>query len=148
MDLDKTSRLLKLNEGEDSWVYADSKGILTIGVGRNVDRKAGGPGLRQSEVDFMLKNDLEDWHSALARAIPWFLALSDVRQAVLIDMAHNLKGNVFGVLKFKNFLAALATERWVEAGTHLMDSEYAKQVGNRALRNKLMILTDRWPKGI
>lgn len=148
MELVNTSKLLRLNEGSETHVYQDTKGIWTIGVGRNVDQSFGGPGLRQSEIDFMLQNDMMEHYTNLVRAIPWFNSLSDVRQAVLVDMAHNLKGNVYGVLKFQNFLAALASERWIEAGNHLMDSKYATDVPLRALRNKTMIVGNKWPKGI
>lgn len=148
MDIHKTSNLLRLSEGEEPWVYPDSKGIWTIGVGRNVDKDRGGPGLRESEIKFMLANDLAAWHQGLVKAIPWFSTLSDVRQAVLVDMAHNLKGNVYGLLKFQNMLAAMAAQRWSEAGNHLMASKYSGDTPNRALRNKRMIVTDKWPAGI
>ena len=56
-DPDPLIKRLAIQEDERSHAYQDSKGIWTIGVGRNVDAKHGGRGLRDSEMRQMLIND-------------------------------------------------------------------------------------------
>ena len=43
-------------------------------------------------------------------------------------------------MTFKNFLKAMSVGDWVTAGAELMSSAYAKQVGQRANRNRDLIL--------
>ena len=44
------------------------------------------------------------------------------------------------LLNFKKFLAAMEAEDWEEAGKQMLDSRWAKQVGNRADRLEQMIV--------
>lgn len=145
MDYLRTCQLLKLNEGISTHVYPDSLGILTIGVGVNVDKKHGGPGLRPETVDYQLNLDLCDWIQQLEKALPWFASLSDVRQAVLVDMCHNLKGNLRGLLKFERMLESLRVGEYDNAAAHLLDSKLARDVPKRASRNAEMLKNNRWP---
>jgi lysozyme len=55
---------LKVDEGVRVKPYRDSLGILSIGVGRNLEDR----GLRPSEVDFMLDNDLDEAEATARRS--------------------------------------------------------------------------------
>ncbi len=141
LDRARTAALIERHEGRRSRVYRDSVGLETIGVGRNVSPS--GPGLRNSEMDLMLSNDVEESFQRLAAAFPGFLLLSDVRQAVLLDMCHNL--GLFGLLKFKGMLGCVEAKDWEGASRSMLSSLWRRQVGNRARRLAAMMTTNRWP---
>ena len=67
MDIDKLIVQLKVHEGVRKFVYLDTEGIETIGVGRNlVDR-----GLSDDEIELMLANDIRDFQDEVEAAFPW-----------------------------------------------------------------------------
>jgi len=143
---DRLWKLLELNERREKHVYPDSRRILTIGVGRNVDADRGGPGLRDKEIDFLLANDIDENKRDLARVLPWFPYVSEVHQAVLIDMLHNLGLSRF--LKFKLFLQAMRQHDWPKAAQEMRNSLWWTQVKDRAPRLEKMVLYNAWPPGI
>lgn len=127
---------LQLHEGRRAFVYQDTVGKATIGVGRNlVDR-----GLSDDEINLLLDNDITAAYNEAVRIIPGFNTLSEDRQHALIDMIFNL--GAAGLLKFKKFLAAIEARDFERAATEMMDSKWARQVGQRAETLKAMI----WPK--
>ena len=130
--------MITLHEGKRHHVYECSSGKLTVGVGRNLEDL----GLSDGEIDFLLRNDLMRVQSELAVNVPCFLNLSDVRQDVLMDMCFNLGISRF--LQFKNMLTALEIGDYIEAAAEMLDSRWAKQVGERANRLAKMMATDEW----
>lgn len=62
---------------------------------------------------------------------------SDTRKAVMLSMVHQL--GMYGVLKFKKFIAAMASKDYEEAAKQCLDSIAAKQTPNRWKRNASMI---------
>lgn len=110
------------------------KGLITIGYGRNIM----GRGLSEEEALYLLQNDVSEVYRDLQTVYPWFEHLSDNRKIVMIDLRFNM-----GLKKletFKNFLRAMSGSAWNEAASHLLDSTYAKQVGDRAARNADLII--------
>src|SRR6266481_3495567 len=75
-------QILILHEGRRHQAYYDTKGIITIGVGRNLT----GSGLSNDEIDLMLENDIEYFYKFLDGNYPWFKSLSEARQVALVDM--------------------------------------------------------------
>lgn len=154
MDMNKTRLLLRLNEGVKKHAYDDAdgmfsrarKGNLTIGVGRNIDLAGGGPGLRDSEIDFMLDNDIDEHVAYVSRLVPTFTILSDVRQAVLVDMCHNM--GIDDLADFRRMLKYLALCDWDMVAIEMRDSLWWDQVGLRGVRLVEMMLKDEWPKSI
>ena len=67
---------LRADEGCEPCVYPDHLGFATIGVGRLVDKRKPGAGLRQAEIDMLLANDVGDRVEALTKALPWFISLA------------------------------------------------------------------------
>lgn len=116
---------LTLHEGLRLKPYRDTKGILTIGIGRNLEDR----GITPDEAAILLDNDISDTIRALSRAIPWFDSLDVVRQRALVDMGFNL--GVAGLLKFRKMLAALARKDYIDASQEALDSKWAKDVGPR-----------------
>lgn len=131
---------LRRDEGVRSCVYPDSLGIMTIAVGRNVDKDHGG-GLRDDEISYILNNDIDDRIEALTRALPWFQNLDDVRKGVLINMAFM---GVSKLLKFTNTLELVRTGKYDAAADAMLDSRWAEQVGDRAKRLSVQMRTGTW----
>jgi len=126
MDIDKLIAQLKVHEGVRSKVYLDTEGIETIGVGRNLRDR----GLSDDEIELMLANDIRDFQEEVERAFSWWSDLDDVRQRVVVDMAFNM--GLGSLSKFVNTLAHIENGRYEEAGVEMLDSKWARQVGDRA----------------
>lgn len=119
---------LPIDEGMRSMPYKDSVGILTIGVGRNLQAK----GLHPDEIALLLQNDIAEADKAARAVFPAFDTLSEPRKAVLVIMAFNLgQARLAG---FVNTLGAIADGRWDDAAEGMLASKWAVQVGARAQR--------------
>jgi len=90
------------------------------------------------ESDYLLANDITICEEEATRVFKWFADLTDVRQRAIINMIFNL--GLTKLLNFKKFLGAMEAEDWEEAGKQMLDSRWAKQVGNRADRLEQMIV--------
>lgn len=117
---------LKAEEGFRPFPYLDSVGTLTVGYGRNLVSR----GLTEEEALHLLDNDIYMAEDQIDSAMPWTRELDEVRKAILIDMCTNL--GLRGLLKFKKTLQAVKEGRYQDAGVEMLDSLWAKQVGNRA----------------
>jgi lysozyme len=133
-------RQIRLHEGERLKPYRCTAGKLTIGVGRNLDDR----GITREESAMLLDNDIRLLEIELFRALPWASALDDVRQRVLLDMAFNL--GLPGLLQFKRTLEAIRTGQYQQAATMMLDSLWARQVGQRAERLARMMATGATPR--
>ena len=122
-----TEQLVR-DEGLRLKPYKDSVGKLTIGVGRNLDDR----GLSTSEAMMLLTNDIADCAADVNNALPWARGLDEARRGVLLNMCFNL--GIHGLLGFTHMLAALQTGLYAAAAAHMLDSRWAEQVGDRALR--------------
>jgi len=134
--MDKLLDMLKRHEGVETHAYECSEGKITVGVGRNIDQ-AGGMGLSDDEIDYLLQNDVERVVKELAAEYPWFSDLDDVRRDAMVDISFNLGATRLRL--FKRALAAMETGNYKEAATEFLDSRWAKQVGSRALELTDMI---------
>lgn len=128
---------LRRHEGVKRLPYTDTKGKLTIGCGRNLTDK----GIRQDEIETLLAHDILDAEDD-ARALcgnACFDALSDMRKAVVVNMAFNL--GLTKLRKFVKFLAAIRTGQHQAAAREMRDSQWAKDVKGRA--DELITLYER-----
>lgn len=135
MDKERLFSQLRLHEGVETKPYKCTAGYLTIGVGRNIEER----GLSDDEIDYILGNDVDIATSELASTFAWFSGLDDVRMRVVVDMVFNLGMPRFK--QFQNMIAAIEAEDWSEAAAQMMDSRWAKQVGQRAERLRDMMET-------
>jgi len=126
---DELIEMLKVHEGVELYAYKCSENKTTIGVGRNVD-KAGGLGLSDDEVDYLLQNDIDRVILELDSEYDWFSDLDDVRQDAMIDISFNLGQT--RLRAFKKALSAMSEGDWDEAANQFMDSRWSEQVGIRA----------------
>lgn len=119
---------LQRDEGLMLFPYRDSRGLLTIGYGRCIEKV----GISKEEAEFLLENDIATARRAVLAHIPMASALDEVRFGVLVQMAFNL--GIMGLLQFHRMLAALAREDWADTAREMLDSRWAQQVGDRAVR--------------
>jgi len=136
------TRQLRGDEAVRRTAYRDSLGLLTIGVGRLVDPTKPGGGLRDSEIDFMLANDIEDRVRALTAALPWFTTLDEARSGVLLNMAFQL-GTV-GLLAFTGTLGYVRSGDYAAAAKAMLASKWAKQTPERAERLATQMASGVW----
>lgn len=132
---------LNRDEGRKPAVYQDHLGYWTIGVGRLVDARKGG-GLRADEIDYLLRNDINDRVDALTRALPWFQNLDDARKGVLLNMAFQM--GTAGLLGFSNTLERVRLGDYAGAAAGMMQSKWAGQTPERAARLARQMETGKW----
>lgn len=133
------TRQLRLHEGERLKPYRCTAGKLTIGVGRNLEDR----GITAEESAYLLANDISREERELLRALPWVASLDEVRQRVLLDMSFNL--GLVGLLTFENTLATIRAGDYSKAAAMMLDSRWARQVGQRAQRLSRMMATGKEP---
>tara|TARA_R110002126_G_scaffold71016_3_gene178323 strand:- start:716 stop:1189 length:474 start_codon:yes stop_codon:yes gene_type:complete len=136
--------LMKKHEGFRSNYYYCTAKKKTIGYGRNVDDNP----FTQEELDFLrcknpdklvitkaqaeqiLINDMAKVHKKLIKKIPFYEGKPKDIQHILTNMAFNMGTN--GLLKFVNTLKLIKYSEYKTASVEMLDSRWAKQVGNRA----------------
>jgi lysozyme len=136
------TRQLRGDEGVKATVYKDHLGFSTIGVGRLVDSRKPGAGLRPHEIDYLLQNDIDDRIEALTRRLPWFQNLDDARRGVLLNMAFQM--GVEGLLGFERTLSLIRDGKYELAAHAMLQSKWAKQTPERAARMAEQIKSGLW----
>lgn len=123
--------VLILHEGSKSFVYQDSKGFWTIGVGRNVDPSSH-TGLSPSEITLLLENDINRCKRELS-SFDFYENLDVVRKEVLIELCFNM--GLSTLMQFKKMIAALKKNDFNQAAKELENSRWATQVSKRRVSN-------------
>jgi lysozyme len=136
------TRQLKGDEDVRAQAYKDHLGFLTIGVGRLIDARKPGSGLRPNEITFLLNNDIDDRIDQLSRRLPWFETLDSARQGVLLNMSFQM--GVEGLLGFKNTLKLVEQGNYESAAENMLKSLWAKQTPARAKRMSDQMKTGVW----
>ena len=127
--LDLAGEAIKKDEGLVLKPYKCSAGKLSIGYGRNLEDR----GIDKEEAEFLFNTDIKTVDNQLKILLSEvFNTLSDKRKAILVNMGFNL--GVYGLLKFKKMIKALECADFETASLEMLDSRWAKQVGNRAKR--------------
>ena len=126
------------HEGLRRLAYEDSLGILTIGVGRNIQEV----GLSDDEIYYLLKNDIRRCETELDNAFRWYKHLDQVRQEAMINLCFNL--GITRLRKFKHALRAMEAKDYEDAADEFLDSLWATQVGQRAVEVAEMIRTGNY----
>ncbi len=137
--IESVVELIKLHEGYRQHPYRCPAGALSIGYGRNLDSV----GIDRDEAEHLMARDVSRALQDL-RMEPYWLDLSEVRQAVLIDMVYNLGWPRFS--KFRKLRAALEVGDYRRAADEMVDSAWYGQVGNRSKRLVGMMHHDSWPE--
>lgn len=121
------------HEGLRRLAYEDSVGVLTIGVGRNIQEV----GLSDDEIYYLLKNDIRRCETELDNSFRWYKDLDQVRQEAMINLCFNL--GITKLRKFKLALRAMEVKDYEDAADEFLDSLWATQVGQRAVEVTYMI---------
>ena len=127
-------RLLTIDEGLRFDVYLDSQGNPTVGYGHLVvasDELQLGDTISPARAEAFFQMDIAEVEDELVQQ-SWFIPLDDVRQTALADMTFNI-----GITKedqFVKMIAALQAQDYSTAGDEMLDSLWARQVGQRAVR--------------
>lgn len=129
--LEIASEQIRRDEGMRPYAYQDSEGYWTIGIGRLIDKRKGG-GLTEEEVAFLFENDLDEAVNDAKALVPSFDSLSETRKAVLVNMSFNMGRERLS--EFKRMLAAVNEGRFRDAGAEMLNSVWAQQVSDRAVR--------------
>jgi lysozyme len=133
VDIEKLKAELRRDEGLRYKVYRCSAGHRTIGYGHMVDNN---PSISTCTLE-----DAEIWLSAdiksailIADIFLWPENLhnfSESQQRALVNMSYNIG---LRICQFRRLRQALAEGDWSWAAREILDSKYARQVGDRAKR--------------
>jgi len=136
---EKLLDMLMLHEGLELKPYQCTADKTSIGVGRNLQDL----GISEDEAKYLLNNDVD---RILKEVEHWtFLEkLNDVRQAVILDMVFNMGVSTFNANTWVKTFAAIQDEDWEKAANEMLDSKWAKQVGQRAIRLSQMMRKGEW----
>lgn len=118
---------IKRHEGLRLKPYRCTSGKLTIGYGRNLEDN----GISVAEADSLLNEDIKRCEAECQKALPWFTRLNSTRQGVIVELDFNL--GLTRLLGFKKMLAACEQGNYEQAAREMLDSLWARQVGQRAV---------------
>ncbi len=132
---------LEGDEGLRLQVYPDSRGYTTIGYGH---KWLSGDPLTCTKQWALntLRSDINIAVSAVSQNLPWADQLDDVRFGALANMAFNM--GIDGLLEFDTFLPLMQSGQWAAAAADLQTTEWAQQVGQRAIRIRTQIVLGVW----
>lgn len=129
--------IIKLEESFRAKPYYCSENFPTVGYGERVgDKNEPLPNITRTEresLEFVRKR-ISDTINKLSVTYPtaWYKC-NEQRQAILISMTYQL--GITGISKFKKMWAAIESNNFDEASRQMLDSLWAKQTKNRALRH-------------
>ena len=117
-------------EGFSAEIYLDHLGNRTIGYGTNLEE-----GISETEAEYLLRHRLMVvWDEFINKFGSDFAgSLPDSIQAVMLDLAYNM--GLPRLTQFERMFTALRGANYSAAADELLDSRYAEQVPNRAVRN-------------
>lgn len=150
-------KLIIKHEGVRDKVYDDTKGIPTIGIGFNLNRKDApqllkavgadynsiikGGSLTYEQIGKLFNYNVAEAIDVAERLIPNFHKQPEFMKTVLIDMAFNLGQGKLS--EFRQFLNAVRVGDYKKAAEEMIDSTWYDQVGNRSKRLVQMVKSER-----
>jgi len=125
---------VKSEEGFKDIMYKCPADYWTIGYGFNLEKLT----MPQEVADLWLGLVLEKLSSQF-ETYPWFRELDDNRKIAILDMAYQM--GPWGLLKFRRMITAASQKNFEKAASEMLDSKWAKQTPNRAMRNAEIMRT-------
>jgi lysozyme len=116
-------------EGLELKLYFCKSNKPTIGVGRNCMDN----GITEEEAMYLLNNDITNVIKDLDKHWITWRKLPITAQYVCIDVVFNMGINTW--MSFRRTRNYMELNEFEKAGVELLDSQYAKQVGRRAIFN-------------
>ena len=126
--LDILEAQLIVDEGKRNKMYMDSMYVPTIGIGHNLRDVP----ISDRAIRVIFEDDVAAAESDARRLVQSFDNLTDARKAVVVNMVFNLGATKFA--KFRNTIAHIDVGLYDAAADGMMDSLWAQQVGQRAVR--------------
>lgn len=120
-------RMISADEGCRLLPYEDTRGVLSIGYGRNLRDR----GITAEEAAHLRDNDIRNAEHD-AEAFPWFKGLSEHRQLVILSMLYQLGLPKF--LQFKRMIDAMQRFDYEMAADEMQRSAWATQTPARVQR--------------
>jgi len=145
MNIEALREQLKIDEGVKYEIYKDHLGYPTFDIGHLITEndpehgKHDGTEISEDRVNEIFETDVAKFVSEAKILFPDLDDLPDVAQQVIVNMAFNMGRPRLS--KFKNFIAGVNDRDWTRAAEEMMDSRWATQVGDRAIRLRNQILT-------
>ena len=119
---------VKESEGFRDKVYKCTEGFDTIGYGFAIKDLV----LEEDICDMILERKLEKLIERTDKKFPFLRGLPLDKSEVVYEMVYQM--GLSGVSKFKKMLKALEAEDYEKSATEMLDSRWAKQTPNRALK--------------
>ena len=126
MEITQLKASLEKHERKRNSMYKDSLDVNTVGYGHNMDDVP----LSDNVIEAILYDDIYIANQETMNIIPAYNQHTIARQNVLVEMVFNLGANRFK--SFRKMIHALALRDYDEAAKEMLDSLWAKQVGQRA----------------
>ena len=122
----KLKQLLIKHEGYRTTGYLDNRGNITAGIGHNLSCNEISPDIIARWYD----DDITYIHDKLLLQFQWFDSLDNVRKIAVLDLAFNVGFKNF--CEFYKMISEIENKDYAAAAYELLDSDYAKQVPERA----------------
>ena len=138
MNIQRLREQLIIDEGVKYEVYNDHLGYPTFGIGHLITEtdeeygKSIGTLVSKERVNEVFDRDVAIYISEAKKVFPNLEQLPEEAQQVIVNMTFNMGAP--RLAKFKKFIAGVNAGDWNTAAIEMMDSRWAKQVGNRAVR--------------
>ena len=134
---------IKQDEGLRLTAYWDPIGkVWTVGYGHTGPDVTEGTVWTLAQAEAALAEDLNTAADEVDRAFPWAEGMGVIRWAVLVNMAFNM-----GLSRLEEFhmaLAAMQSGDYETAAAQMLNSLWASQVGDRAMRLAQQMETNKW----
>ena len=137
-------RLLVRHEGRKAKMYKCPAGKWTVGIGHNIEDR----GISEAAIDFIFQEDLRlaCRDAAIWLGDPVWLAMDDVRKAVVADFSFNVGLSTMN--KFVRLRAALIGKDYAAAAASMRQSKWYGQVGDRGPRLVTAMVSGTFPQDV
>lgn len=126
---------LVADEGKRNFPYVDTVGKITIGIGHNLTDN----GIPDFLINLLFNYDVSSVWNELLDKLPWVEDCPENVKVVLLNMTFNM--GVPKLLQFKKTLEFLKKRNWGEASREMLDSNWARELPNRASRLSNLVLS-------
>ena len=138
--------MLRRDEGYSHVAYPDpltGGEPFTIGIGHTGPEVCQGLVWDNDMIEDAFQLDVNKaWQGCADHLEPWFSALNDARQAVLVAMGFQM--GVTGMLGFRKMLDALRDGHYATAAEEMRTSTWAHQTPKRAIRMAYQLESGAW----
>jgi len=144
-------KMIEFEEGKRLDAYRDTRGILTVGIGHNLESDSALDILKrrvketdkitESECTALFERDLKNVYASIKRKIPFFDGLEEKYKPVIINMVFQMGIN--GTLAFKNTLKAMQGDNHIAVISGILHSNWYKQTPNRVERLMRLVRDER-----